>query len=165
MAIKKSDSTKTFLKKSAVKASASKKVARKPLAFKPSTKVQAIRDMAKALGRHARPMYIVADLRDKGIKVTPSQVSRVLRPIRRGYAEWRAKRAENVNVVSVKSVPEIGPMLECFVTEFQPKTAKCYYNAYVCAMVLLGDVRASSKGTSIARLPTPGIVWAMSIST
>ena len=73
--------------KSVVKKSAPKKRKAKTLpASNKINKAQAIRDVAKELGKKARPKHIIAALAEKGITVVSAQVSTVLKAagLRRG---------------------------------------------------------------------------------
>ena len=68
---------KSVRKKSAAKKPNSKK--RKAKKQPGTSKAQAIRDIAKELGRKARPRDIIAALAEKGIKVVSAQVSMTLK--------------------------------------------------------------------------------------
>jgi hypothetical protein len=94
---------KSVAKKPAAKKSASKR--RKPKKHTPShgtiNKAQAIRDVAKELGKKARPKDIIAALAAKGITVSPQQVSTTLKAA--GLRRGRRRRKGLATVAAKKN--------------------------------------------------------------
>jgi hypothetical protein len=79
----------------AKKSVAKKRKSKKQSSSNGVTKAQAIRDMAKQLGKKARPKDIIAALVEKGIAVTSPQVSSTLKAagLRRGKRGRKAGKA------------------------------------------------------------------------